>query len=90
MQASITHLETVWMTQEMMLRAPGGYAGVYKVLHDALKAISAGSNMCSKRPVFIERDPKRPVQVYRDDSRNGYVDFWFLSFMYIHVIGFCF
>jgi hypothetical protein len=41
MQATITHLETVWMTEEMISRSPGGYAGVYKVLHDALKAISA-------------------------------------------------
>jgi len=41
MQDTITHLETVWMTSEMLERVPGGYAGIYKVLHDAIKAISA-------------------------------------------------
>jgi hypothetical protein len=41
MQDTITHLEKHWMTKEMIDRAPGGYAGVYKVLHDALKSISA-------------------------------------------------
>jgi hypothetical protein len=41
MQATITHLQTVWMTEKMISRSPGGYAGVYKVLHDALKAISS-------------------------------------------------
>ena len=41
MQKTITHLQTVWMSEKMLARAPGGYAGIYKVLHDALKAISA-------------------------------------------------
>ncbi len=40
-QETITHLETSWMTSAMLARAPGGYAGIYKVLHDAIKAISA-------------------------------------------------
>eukprot|EP00960_Hanusia_phi_P048590 759047-Hanusia_phi.AAC.1 len=41
MHDTIDHCRRLWMRTEMMERCPGGYVGVYKVLHDVIKAISS-------------------------------------------------